>query len=176
LNRAEVNALLHNYEDALIDMNTFLSTRLNRSKWDGKPVTAAEVQNYFGINPVNLPAWRQYISYFPYFCDFKDEANLETFAYINAILTMRKAEFLGTGLRWFDVRRYDIPVVHMSVTHPTDTLVSGDRRRACQIPDQAQGNGIKPNPGNDIIPESAKNAAIQLHSKGWDGIISPNNK
>ena len=89
---------------------------------------------------------------------------------------MRKAEFLGTGLRWFDVRRYNIPIVHMSDTHPTDTLVVGDRRRACQIPDQAQGNGIKPNPGNDVIPASAKNAAVQLHSKGWGGIISPNNK
>ena len=175
LNRAEVNALLGNYEDALIDMNTFLSTRLSLKSWSGTPITAAEVDTYFGIDPVALPAWREYIPYFPYFCDFKDETNLEKFAYLNAILTMRKAEFLGTGLRWFDVRRYDIPVVHASVTHPTDTLKVGDRRRACQIPDQAKGNGIKPNPGNDIIPESAKNAAIQLHPMGWGGVISPNN-
>ena len=95
---------------------------------------------------------------------------------MNTILAMRKAEFLGTGLRWFDVRRYDIPIVHTSVTHPTDTLVSGDRRRACQIPDQAKGNGIKPNPTKDIIPESAKQAAIQMHPMGWGGVISPNNK
>lgn len=176
LNRAEANALLGNFEEALVDMNTFLSTRLNKNNWDGKLITDAEVNNYFGINPQSLPSWREYITYFPYFCDFLDETNLDKFAYLNAILTMRKAEFLGTGLRWFDVRRYDIPIVHMSVTHPTDTLKSGDRRRACQIPDQASGNGIKPNPGNDAIPESAKNAAIQLHSDKWGSVISPNNK
>ncbi len=176
LNRAEANVMLGNFDDALIDINTFLSTRLSRNSWDGKAITSAEVQSYFGIDTKALPAWREYIEYFPYFCDFTDEANLEKFAYTNTILALRKAEFLGTGLRWFDVRRYDIPIVHTSVTHPTDTLVAGDRRRACQIPDQAKGNGIKPNPTNDNIPESAKQAAIQMHPMGWGGVISPNNK
>ena len=174
LNRAEANALLGNYSDALIDMNTFLSKRLNKKSWTGTPVTEKDVRTHYGVVPEVYPEWRDYITLFPHFMDFKNEANLETYSYVSAILDMRKAEFLGTGLRWFDIRRYDIPVEHTSVTNPTDTLKSGDRRRACQIPDQALGSGIKPNPVENPIPESLKEAATKMHPSGLDFIVTPN--
>lgn len=175
LNRAEANALLGNYEEALIDVNTFLSTRLNKKSWTGAKVTAKDINATYLIDPKLYPAWKESITLYPYYIDFTDEANLQKYAYLSAILAMRKAEFLGTGLRWFDIRRYDIPVVHSSVTHPTDTLKPGDPRRACQIPDQAQGSGIKPNPSVDEIPESIKQAAAQIHPLGWGGPLIPNN-
>ena len=174
LNRAEANALLGNYSDALIDMNTFLSKRLNKKSWTGTPVTEKDVRTHYGVVPEVYPEWRDYITLFPHFMDFKNKANLETYSYVSAILDMRKAEFLGTGLRWFDIRRYDIPVEHTSVTNPTDTLKSGDRRRACQIPDQALGSGIKPNPVENPIPERLKETATKMHPSGLDFIVTPN--
>lgn len=175
LNRAEANALLGNYSDALIDMNTFLSKRLNKKSWTGTSITETDVRKSFGVDTNAYPNWRETsVNLFPYFMDFKDETNLETFSYVSAILAMRKAEFLGTGLRWFDIRRYDIPVVHTSVTQPTETLESGDRRRACQIPDQAQGSGIKPNPVENPIPESMREAATKNYPFGWEFVETPN--
>lgn len=174
-NRAEANAMLGNYDDALVDINTFLSKRLDLDSWNGTQITDGDIKLFFGYDKEKDLDWSERIDLFPYFKDFKDENNLKLYGYLKAILALRKAEFLGTGLRWFDIRRYDIPVVHNSVTHGTDTLVRGDRRRACQLPDMALGSGLEPNPVNkDLIPESLKEIASQPADDGlWDGVVIP---
>ncbi|MBR6589815.1 MAG: RagB/SusD family nutrient uptake outer membrane protein [Bacteroidaceae bacterium] len=170
-NRAESNALLGNYEEALIDMNTFLSKRLDLNGWNGTPVTPRDVMLYYGKNTDNLD-WKQNMKLNPHFRDFTEieNGNQDTcYAYVNALLAMRRAEYLGTGFRWFDIRRYDIPIVHTSVTHPTDSLKVGDRRRAIQIPDQSQAGGIEPNPvDTERIPESIKTAAMFSGFASWN--------
>lgn len=166
LNRAEINALLGNYEESLIDINTFLSKRLELNednKWTAPKVTAVDIVKEKGKNTTN-PNWKKDMKYNPYFHDFTEieDGDLDTcYAFVNTVLSMRRAEYLGTGFRWFDIRRYEIPVVHTSVSHPTDTLKVGDLRRVIQIPDQSQAGGIEPNPINPArIPESMKNAAM----------------
>lgn len=162
-NRAEANALLGNYNEALNDMNTYLSKRLDLNSWEGKPITPRDVMFHYGKNTSNTD-WKSTIRLKPYFRDFTaiENGDQDTcYAYVNALLVMRRAEYLGTGFRWFDIRRYDIPVVHTSATHPTDTLKSGDLRRIIQVPDQSQGSGIEPNPSDPTrIPASVQQAAM----------------
>ena len=72
-------------------------------------------------------------------------------ALLEAILHERNKEFFMYGLRWFDIRRYDIPIVHKVYNKEgeiTDTfsLPSGDLRRVLQIPIPAIDSGMKPNP------------------------------
>ena len=51
------------------------------------------------------------------------------------------------GLRWFDVRRFNIEVTHMSYDEKIkDVLKKGDPRRIVQIPSQARSLGLTPNP------------------------------
>ncbi len=167
LNRAELFALLGEYDKSLIDINTFLSKRYDLSGWDGSKIQPSRVMLEYGKN-TSKTDWKETMKLNPHFRDFTEiqDGNQDTcYAYVNAILAMRRAEYLGTGFRWFDIRRYDIPIVHTSVSHPTDTLKSGDRRRAIQIPDQSQGSGMEPNPADETrVPQAMKTAAM---SKGF---------
>lgn len=167
LNRAELFALLGEYDKSLIDINTFLSKRYDLDGWDGSKIQPSRIMLEYAKN-TSKTDWKETLKLKPHFRDFTEiqDGNQDTcYAYVNAILAMRRAEYLGTGFRWFDVRRYDIPIVHTSETHPTDTLKSGDRRRAIQIPDQSQGSGMEPNPADETrIPQAMKTAAM---SKGF---------
>lgn len=167
LNRAEVNALLGNYEESLIDINTFLSKRYDLEEWNGSKVESSRIMLEYAKNTADIE-WKNKMKLNPYFRDFTtiEEGNKDTcYAYVSAILAMRRAEFLGTGHRWFDIRRYEIPIVHTSVSQPTDTLKVGDPRRILQIPDQSQGSGIEPNPTDPTrVPAGMKSAAM---SKGF---------
>lgn len=168
LNRAEINALLGNYEESLIDINTFLSKRYDLDSWDlSKKIESSRIMLEYSKNTSDVD-WKKDMSLNPYFRDFteiEDGSKDICYAFVSAILAMRRAEFLGTGLRWFDIRRYEIPIVHTSVSYPSDTLKVGDPRRIIQIPDQSQGSGIEPNPTDPArIPEGMKSAAM---SKGF---------
>lgn len=58
-------------------------------------------------------------------------------AVIMAILDYKRAEFVHEGMRWFDILRHDIPVVHTTYEGQTLTLPPGDPRRVIQIPGEA---------------------------------------
>lgn len=155
-NRAEANALLHKFDDALVDMNSFLKVRLNN--WNSSnAISKGDVMSEARLNgALNLklnPYFKENVFGTANYTD-------SCYVFVEAILHMRRAEFLGTGMRWFDVRRYDIPIVHTSAsTNYADTLVCGDRRRACQIPTQSISSGIAP---NITISESDKANAATL--------------
>ena len=70
-------------------------------------------------------------------------------AVLQLILEERKKEFLDQGLRWFDIKRWDIAIQHqlpVSLGGELITLPSGDLRRAIQLPDNALAQGLTPNP------------------------------
>jgi hypothetical protein len=68
-------------------------------------------------------------------------------AIVRGILELRRIEFLHEGLRWFDIRRHNIPVVHTTHEGESFTLEPGDRRRTLQIPAEAISiGGLEPNP------------------------------
>jgi len=52
------------------------------------------------------------------------------------------------GMRWFDVKRFGIEIVHYPYGMPSqkDVLVKRDLRRAVQVPSDAIAYGLTPNP------------------------------
>jgi hypothetical protein len=67
-------------------------------------------------------------------------------SYIKAIADVRRRDFIHEGLRWFDIRRFDLKITHYSFTAPPNILQKGDNRRVLQIPLAASNQGIEKNP------------------------------
>ncbi len=68
---------------------------------------------------------------------------------LDIILEERKVEFLDHGLRWFDIKRFNIPVTHeipLEQGGGTATLEADDLRKVFQIPPDAIASGLAPNP------------------------------
>jgi len=120
-NKAEANAYLNNFPAAITDLNTYVSTRINNFNSATHVITEAKLSTYSGNNSV------------------KD-------GLIKLILNYKRAEFVQEGMRWFDILRYKIPVVHTTTTGQTLTLGPDDPRRLLQIPDPAKLSGIAQNP------------------------------
>ncbi|HKG67662.1 MAG TPA: hypothetical protein VKA92_02255, partial [Segetibacter sp.] len=64
---------------------------------------------------------------------------------IRAILYYKRAEFIHEGMRWFDILRYNIPVVHTTTDGQTITLAPDDPRRVLQLPQSTTLAGLAPN-------------------------------
>jgi hypothetical protein len=72
--------------------------------------------------------------------------NDDRIALMLTLLDTRKAEYIHEGMRWFDVLRYKIPVIHIDLDNKLHTLTPDDVRRVWQIPQTAIGFGLEPNP------------------------------
>jgi hypothetical protein len=120
-NKAESNAYLNNSTAAITDLNTYVSTRITNYNPGAHTITEDKLRAYSGTNSV------------------KD-------GLIKLVLAYRRAEFVQEGMRWFDILRYKIPVVHTTTTGQTITLSPDDPRRLLQIPDAAKLSGIDQNP------------------------------
>lgn len=125
-NRAESYIYLGEYPSALNDMNTYVSQR---------------VSNYTTADNITLAKAQSYAN-----------SNDEKTALIQSLLYLKRIEYIQEGMRWFDILRYDIPVVHKELdinlkVKETYTLQAGDNRRQWQIPQAAQNaSGLAPNP------------------------------
>ncbi len=123
--RAEAKILSGNNDAALQDMNVYISQRLlNYNQSDN--ITLEKARSYAGV------------------------AN-DKGAMILSLQYLKRIEFIQEGKRWFDILRYDIPVLHEMVDQNDkvilkDTLKAGDPRRQLQIPQTAQVGKITPNP------------------------------
>lgn len=63
------------------------------------------------------------------------------------VAEMRRSEFLELGNRWYDIKRYNIPVTHRLLIEGTEeVLTAKDPRKAVQLPQSALGAGLTPNP------------------------------
>src|SRR5690606_20605283 len=104
LNRAEAYALTNNISAALADLQIMVNQR-----YEGDPqLTIQSLRNYYG-SPNDL---------------------LVT---VSFILDERQKEFMHEGLRWFDLKRYPIPVNHFT-EGGLITLEPDDPRKVLQIP------------------------------------------
>jgi hypothetical protein len=121
-NRAEAYILKNDLVSATTDMNTYMSTRIRNYNPVTHAVTAAKLQNYYGTS--NAQA-----------------------AYIAALMDFKRAEFVQEGMRWFDLARYNVPVLHAhSDTGKIDTLKADANMRVFQIPQSTSISGLQPNP------------------------------
>jgi hypothetical protein len=150
LNRAEAHVLKEDYASATADIMHWVRMRIRPAYVPNKSDAQIEsdITNWYGgiaeytsQNPTPRKAM------FPGF-----PMNDKQKAFMNAILHLRRIEFWGEGERWFDVKRYGIPITRRVVTSlesdgttETDVLVPRDNRRAIQIPMGVIAAGMTPN-------------------------------
>jgi hypothetical protein len=118
LNRAESYLYKNNLNAAIADLQVLVNMRYQGNR----VVTLTALRNYYGStnNQVNL---------------------------INFIIDERQKEFLHEGLRWFDIKRYGLQVVHILGNNVPITLGRNDDRKVLQIPQAAiDVGGLEPNP------------------------------
>ncbi|MFY0254421.1 RagB/SusD family nutrient uptake outer membrane protein [Chitinophaga sp. 30R24] len=120
-NRAEANVYLNNTSAVLKDLNLFASKRIRNYNASQHNISLSGMQAFYGIS---------------------DAKN----ACIRTILDFKRAEYVQEGLRWFDLQRYKMPVVHNTREGKTLELKAEDNRRMFQIPASSVTSGIPLNP------------------------------
>jgi starch-binding outer membrane protein, SusD/RagB family len=120
-NQAEAYAYTGNTAAALANLNVYASTRINNYNPATHNITEAKINNVFNTGNI------------------RD-------GLIKAILYYKRAEFIHEGMRWFDILRYKMPVVHTTKDGQTLTLTADDLRKVIQIPQSTSLAGLTPNP------------------------------
>jgi hypothetical protein len=122
-NRIEANIYLNasNANAAIADLNTYASTRIVDYNVANHNITPARLQNYYGSTNVRLNA-------------------------LNALLDFKRAEYVQEGMRWFDILRYEIGVVHTTTDGQTLTLPGNSLQRVFQLPESVKQSGMQLNP------------------------------
>lgn len=137
-NRAEAYAMKGDYSACIGDINLYFGRRIRGySGSEAETLTEEKVKRYYAGRKPHLHTW--------YAVDAATEP------YLKCIADLRRSEFVHEGMRWFDVRRWGLDIVHIRRTgendHPlTLHLKHDDPRRALQLPEDAVANGLEPNP------------------------------
>ncbi|MDE0470938.1 MAG: RagB/SusD family nutrient uptake outer membrane protein [Ekhidna sp.] len=131
LNRAEAYAMLSDFDNALNDLTAFLSVKTQNYDPSSDLLTKEMIMNTY-------PNAAQ--EYSPFY-----SLNEEQAAFVKGIAEFRRREFYHEGLRWLDVKRFNIEVEHRIVDGSPIVLPKDDPRRAIQIPESAKAFGITPN-------------------------------
>ena len=126
MNRAEAYAQLGQNDNALRDINSFYSVRVNGYSPSADAVTLGKIA-----------------AFYPTITDVK--AGL-----IRTILDAKKADFLQEGIRWFDILRHRLTVKHNFYdsfgVETFKELGPDDPRRVFQIPQETTLSGLTLNP------------------------------
>lgn len=131
LNRIEALIMKGRITEANTELEYFLATRTREYDPSVKLTEEVITKNY----PVIADELTPYYAMTP----------LQT-SYVKAISEARRRDFVHEGLRWLDVKRFNIVVNHTAYGKPVNTLVKDDKRRALQIPLSASNHGIEKNP------------------------------
>lgn len=117
LNRAECYVRQNRLDEALADLQVLARKRYGNDV----SVTLEALQNYYRTGNPQLDI-------------------------LNYILNERMKEFIHEGLRWFDIKRFELSVSHMLQDGSVITLKGDDKRKLLQIPKAAiDVGGLKPN-------------------------------
>jgi tetratricopeptide (TPR) repeat protein len=120
LNRAEAYLRIGNTAAAINDLNAFISKNIDDYNPDTDNLSAAKVNAYYGQSTAN--------------------------SLLLAVLDFKRAFFLHEGMRWFDIIRLKIPVVHTLSSGGQVVLSANDPRRVLQLPLLTKQAGLEPNP------------------------------
>lgn len=140
LNRAEAYTMLNDYQSAVDDLNTFYSKRIRDYSPSNHSVDKATVDNFYDANPDRMDGLD------PFYEVSSEQLNL-----LQTIVNERRADFMHEGLRWFDIRRFHIEIVHHhgtseNVDDQDPEVLPGDSpAHQLQIPATAS-DILQPNP------------------------------
>lgn len=132
LNRIEAHVMKGQTALANSELEYFLSTRTVGYNATTDKVTEAKVVAKY---PVIADEYTPFYTMTP----------VQT-SYVKAIAETRRRDFIHEGMRWFDIKRFNIVVNHETINKPTNTLTKDDNRRALQIPLHASNTGVELNP------------------------------
>lgn len=125
LNRAEAYIKMGNYAKALEDLNLFAANRVNNYNPTTHRVTIEKSKAHFNV-------------------ESDEQALIET------VLQFKRIGFMQEGIRWFDIIRHGLDVVHNHIDESgketEEILKKGDNRRVFQIPQEANLSNVAPNP------------------------------
>ena len=132
-NRAEANIMQKKYTEAEQDLDFYFESRIidydDTNKVSEANITTHYENNSYADSPLQTS----------YALDDK------TATYLNCVIDIRRKEFIYNGLRWFDIRRFNIKVVHKIDNGSPIELKEDDARKVLQIPVAAQQFGLLPN-------------------------------
>ncbi|GET44748.1 RagB/SusD family nutrient uptake outer membrane protein [Capnocytophaga felis] len=129
LNRMEAYAMKREYDKSIDDLLDYW-----RGKYGGASLSCPR-DAYTTVDS------KYYETYTPFY-----GMTLKQLALIKIIVDFRQKEFLHEGLRWFDIRRFYIPVSRSSKNAIYRPLEKEDPRKLLQIPAEAINRGLEPNP------------------------------
>ena len=128
LNRMEAYTMLGQYDRAILDLKAYTLSKLgyepavpNDSYTQGSTSDYALYAPFYGLTVRQLPM-------------------------IRTILHLRQMEFFEEGLRWFDLRRFNMEVTRSSKSSFYRPLKKDDPRQCLQLPTEAITAGLEPNP------------------------------
>jgi hypothetical protein len=132
LNRIEAHIMTNQLDLATQEMDYFLSTRTN------------------GYNPATDQLTQDdIVTKYPEikgeFSPFYQLTPLQS-SYIKALAEIRRIDFIHEGLRWIDIKRFDLKVTHSFKNSPEIILQKNDKRKAIQLPLHVTNTGIEKNP------------------------------
>lgn len=125
MNRAEAYAQKGAYDLATKDLDDFARVRITNYNMGSHGFTLAKARTFTGV--------------------IDDDKK----AVLKAILDIKQKAFMQEGVRWMDILRHKITVVHNNFDarglETIDSLQATDMRRVFQIPLQARNNGLPAN-------------------------------
>lgn len=132
MNRAEAYAMKGDNGNAIADLQLLYSKKLVNYNPATTPLTEARLLTTYANAKDQL---------FPSYSFSNDvQASL-----VKAVVELRRREFTFEGMRWFDIRRFNIEVSHTLTGTSSIVLKKDDPRRELQIPQVALEFGLQPN-------------------------------
>ncbi|BBA29700.1 RagB/SusD family nutrient uptake outer membrane protein [Prevotella melaninogenica] len=151
LNRAEAEIMLGQNDAACADMTIWMKNFFNTNV----TLTPTSVQTYFKTVPYAyadadkmVPSFKKHIS--PRFTIDVEGSVQESL--LQCLLNFRRIETVHQGLRWMDIRRYNIVIPRRLIgangrpSKNLDWLEKDDPRQVVQIPQSIRESGVAGNP------------------------------
>ena len=151
LNRAEAEIMLGQNDAACADMTIWMKNFFNTNV----TLTPTSVQTYFKTVPYAyadadkmVPSFKKHIS--PRFTIGVEGSVQESL--LQCMLNFRRIETVHQGLRWMDIRRYNVEIprrligVNGRPSKNLDWLEKDDPRQVVQIPQSIRESGVAGNP------------------------------
>ena len=156
LNRAEAEIMLGQNDAACADMTIWMKNFFNTNV----TLTPTSVQTYFKTVPYAyadaakmVPSFKKYIS--PRFTIDAEGSVQESL--LQCLLNFRRIETVHQGMRWMDIRRYNIEIPRRLIgangkpSKNLDWLEKDDPRQVVQIPQSIREAGVAGNPAKALV-------------------------
>ena len=169
LNRAEAEIMLGQNDAACADMTIWMKNFFNTNV----TLTPTSVQTYFKTVPYAyadaakmVPSFKKHIS--PRFTIDAEGSVQESL--LQCLLNFRRIETVHQGLRWMDIRRYNIEIPRRLIgangkpSKNLDWLEKDDPRQTVQIPQSIREAGVEGNPTKTAVPN-----AILVNPSAYSG-------